>query len=106
MIELNDRWRVSLDNSAQWILQRQQGRNADGSPRYRDRSFCTQCRTLLRCIREDCGEVDPEALRQVEALPEKFPYRKAKSRRVEIGRALAGQIAGASEQGGVVNATK
>lgn len=75
-ITLNERWRVRLDNPLQWILQRQQGHNADGSPRYRDRAFCTQRRTLLRDIGDYCGDVDPAAVRQVEALPEKFPYEK------------------------------
>ena len=76
---LNEAWRVRFTDPAQWILQRQQGRKADGSPRYRDRSFHAQRRTLLREIRGFCGEVDPSALRQVEALPEKFPCRPRSS---------------------------
>lgn len=75
IVQLNSRWRVRHD-PAQWILQRQQGRNADGCPRYRDRSFCAQRRTLLRDIGDYCGDVDRIALRQVEALPERFLYRR------------------------------
>ncbi len=79
-IVLNELWRVRLNDPSQWILQRQHGRNADGSPRYRDRSFHALRRTLLREIRGFCGEVDPSALRQVEALPERFPYKKSTCR--------------------------
>ena len=91
MINFNDRWRVRLNDSAQWILEYRAGRPAGAGDGWRGKSYCTQRGTLLRDIREriidEGGEVGPEALRQVEALPEKFPYRKAKSRRVEIGRA-------------------
>jgi hypothetical protein len=65
---LNDRWRV-IDDPLQWILQRQQGHNADGRPRYRNRSFCTSRRVLIRCIGEYCGDVDHLALAIVEQLP-------------------------------------
>ena len=85
-ISLNARWRVRLDDPNQWILEVMKGRKASGGARWVGRSFCTLRHTLLRDIRERIqGDIDPEALRQVEALPEKFPYRKAKSRRVEIG---------------------
>ena len=79
MIFLNDRWRVRLNDPAQWILEYREGRPAGAGDGWRGKSFCTQRGTLLRDIREriidERGEVDPEALSQVEALPEKFPYR-------------------------------
>ncbi len=88
IIPLNGRWRVRLDDRLQWILQRQQGLNSDGSPRCRDRSFCTQRRTLLRDIGDYCGDVDPISLRQVEALPERFLYRTAIGPHVDVRRAI------------------
>ncbi len=75
MIFLNDRWRVRLNDPAQWTLECRRGAPRGNRTGYRGSSYCTQRDTLLRDIREKCGEVDLEALRQVEALPEKFPYR-------------------------------
>lgn len=87
MIELNDRWRVRLDDPGQWILERRERRPTEKSDGYTGRSYCTQRRTLLREIGDHAGEVDPTALRQVEALPEKFPYRTAVVLQVELKRA-------------------
>ncbi len=87
MIFLNDRWRVRLDDPLQWILERRQAAPDDKSSGYKAKSFCTQRGTLKRCIKEDCGPVDPEALRRVEALPEKFPYRTEAAPPVELKRA-------------------
>ena len=77
MIALNKRWRVRLDNTLQWILERRRGRSTAKRTGWVARGFCATRRALIRNIKEDCGEVDPDALRQVEALPEKFPYRTA-----------------------------
>lgn len=75
-IVLNGRWRVKLTDRTSWILERRQGLNADGSPRYRERSYCTQRRVLFRDIRDYAGPVDPVAVAMVAALPERFPYRR------------------------------
>ncbi len=77
-IQLNDRWRVRLNDPAQWILEYRLGRPARKSTGYTGRSYCTQRRTLLRDIHDYCGDVDPNALAQVETLPERFPYRAAR----------------------------
>lgn len=79
-IVLNGRWRVRLTDPLQWILERRRGAVGKKSTGYVGSSYCTQRRTLLREFREkivDEGgqEVDPDGLRQVEALPEHFPYR-------------------------------
>lgn len=75
-INLNGNWRVRLTDPLQWILERRRGRPTRKSTGWVGRSFCTQRTTLKRCIHEYCGEVDPNAPRQVEALPERFPYRR------------------------------
>ena len=78
-IQLNTRWRVVDDGRLQWILQRKanKGRSqrADGSSvsQYTNRSFCETRAALLRCVGEYCGEVDQDALRLVEQLPERYP---------------------------------
>ena len=74
MIELNARWRVRLDDPLQWILERRRGRQTARRTGWVGRSYCTQRTTLLRDIRDYCGDVDPAALRQVETLPEKFHH--------------------------------
>ena len=74
VIALNDRWRVRLNDPLQWILERRQGRQSARRTGWVGSSFCATRRALIRNIREDCGEVDPEALCQVEALPEMFSY--------------------------------
>ncbi len=87
MIILNDRWRVRLDDPLQWILEYRESATGRKSTGYRGSSYCTQRGTLLRDIREKCGKVDAVALRQVEALPEKFPYRTVVVPPVELRRA-------------------
>ena len=91
MIFLNDRWRVRLNDPAQWILEYREGALGKKGTGYRGRAFCTQRRTLLRDIKEriidEGGEVAPEALRRVEALPEMFPYRTEAAPPVELKRA-------------------
>lgn len=77
-IVLNERWRVRLNDPLQWILERRLGRQTRKSTGWVGRSFCTQRSTLLRDIRDYCGDVDPAALQQVEALPERFPYRRSR----------------------------
>ena len=66
---LNAKWRV-VDDPLQWILQRKKGNPRKKNSGWRDRSFCTTRQTLLRCVRETCGEVDDEALIRLRALPE------------------------------------
>jgi len=82
VIQLNDHWRI-VDHPLQWIVQyrrRYRGRS-DGSedPRsWEGTSFCRTRPALLRCIREDCGEVDPAAVAVIEALPDWHPDRDKK----------------------------
>lgn len=68
-IQLNCHWRV-VDDDLQYILQRRKGNARSKSSGWIARSFCRTCEGLLRCIREDCGPVDDDALDQVRALPE------------------------------------
>lgn len=75
-IVLTERWRVRLNDPAQWVLEYRLGRPSQKSTGWRGSSYCTQRRTLLRDIREKCGEVDPAGLRQVETLPARFPCRR------------------------------
>ena len=58
LAQLNDRWRV-VDDSSQWVLQQREGE------RWRDRSFCQTKRTLLRCVREYCGQANIGALQSL-----------------------------------------
>lgn len=80
VIQLNDRWRVRFNDPLQWILERRRGRPKKKSTGWHGSSYCTLRRTLLRDIGEKCGEVDPTAFRQIEALPERFPYTKSNRR--------------------------
>ena len=71
---LNERWRV-VDDPLQWIVQYRQNnrRRGDGSvdPRsWQGKRFCRTRTALLRDIRENCGEVDPAALANIEAMPD------------------------------------
>lgn len=77
-IELNDKWRVRLNDPAQWILERRQGRPGKKNTGYAGRSYCTRRHVLLRDLRDHCGVVCIAAHRQVEALPERFPYEAAR----------------------------
>jgi len=76
--DLNAGWRV-VDNpphwAPQWILQFRKGRQTAKSCGWRDRSYCTDRKSLLRCIREYCSEIDPEALVTIRGLPERHPGR-------------------------------
>ena len=55
-----------------------------------NRSFCETRTALLRCIGEYCGEVDHDALRLVEQLPERYPGPAAATTRRAV---LAGLVA-------------
>ena len=48
---------------------RQRANSKSGSE-YRHRSFCASRSGLTRCIREYCGDVDPDALAQIGLLPD------------------------------------
>ena len=78
-IVVNDRWRVMDDGALQWILQhrRQDKRAVAPSKRFGGdwyaRSYCNTRRALLRCIKEYCGDVDPEAVARIETLPARHP---------------------------------
>jgi hypothetical protein len=65
---LNVNWRV-VDDPLQWILQRRKGNPRPRNSGWRDRSFCTTRKGLLRCISEHCGEVDRAALAKLAAFP-------------------------------------
>jgi hypothetical protein len=67
---LNAKWRV-VDDPIQWILQVRKGRKGKRTTGYRGRSYCLSRTALLRCIREYCGPVEPNALALIEALPER-----------------------------------
>ena len=66
-LKLSDDWRIVHD-PLQWILQRRQG------SRWRDRSFCVNRASLIRCIREHVGEAYTEKVR---TFPEWHPDRVA-----------------------------
>jgi hypothetical protein len=67
--QLNKSWRV-MDDPLQWVLQRRKGNPRKKNSGWQDRSFCTTREALLRCIREYCGDVDQNALADLQALPE------------------------------------
>lgn len=69
---LNDRWRV-VNDPLQFILQVRRRKPTATQDGWEGRSFCRQRWALLRCIREYCGEVSPEALAVIHQLPEKHP---------------------------------
>ena len=69
IVRLNDLWRV-VDDPLQWILVRRGNKNGNFGP-WKARSFCTTRKVLLRCIREDCGDVDPAAVALIETWPER-----------------------------------
>jgi hypothetical protein len=74
-VQLNDNWRV-VDDSLHWILQRRKGNPRKKNSGWQDRSFCTTREGLLRCVRENCGEIDDDGLTKLRALPEFHPDRK------------------------------
>ena len=77
LVQLNDRWRV-IDDPLQWILQIRRGRPSAKASGWRGEHYCRQRTSLLRCIREYCGEVDPAAIAILRALPDWHPDRDKK----------------------------
>ena len=69
LVKLSEKWRI-VDDPLQWILQRRGNANGKFGP-WQARSFCTTRKVLLRCIREDCGDVDPAAVAFIETWPER-----------------------------------
>lgn len=65
---INNSWRV-IDDPLQWILQVRKGRETSKSSGWRDRAYCAQRAALIRCIGEYCGDVRPDALAAINALP-------------------------------------
>ena len=72
LVQLNDHRRIVFD-SLQWILERRQSAKRKNDTGWRGDSYCCYRGTLLRCIEERCKDVDPAALRLVEAFPEVHP---------------------------------
>ena len=68
-VVLNDRWRCVYD-PAQWILE-----HRISTKDWRGSAFCWTRDALIRNIRERCGQVDPDALKQIENLTEFHPDR-------------------------------
>lgn len=69
---LNARWRViECKDQIQWILQRRDAGRSHGA-RWRGQSYCLTRAVLIRL----CGSLDeasdPNALRTLEALPDRF----------------------------------
>ncbi len=73
IVRLNDRWRI-VDDPLQWILEVRQGKAGKKASGYRQRSFCCWRSTLLRDIRERCGDVDPAAVAYIESWPERHVH--------------------------------
>lgn len=69
-IVLNGRWRV-VDDPIEWILERRDV--IEGKEGWQPQRFHRMRRVLLRDIAEVCGEVAPQALAQLRALPEMHP---------------------------------
>ena len=69
---LNNSWRV-VDDPLQWILEVRKGHKRQRASGYSGRSYCCSRTALLRCIREHCGAVDPEALVILRHLPDRHP---------------------------------
>ena len=59
-----------MDHPLQLILQRRKGKPRKKNSGWQSRSFCTTRESLLRCVRKLCGEVDQNALADLQALPE------------------------------------
>jgi len=70
--QLNKNWRV-VDDPLQWILQRRKGNPRKKNSGWQDRSFCRTRGGLLRCVRENCDEVDQDAVTRLQKLPEFHP---------------------------------
>lgn len=71
---LNERWRV-IEAPKGWtrqsILQRRKGSYSIGGSAWVGSAFCATKRALLRNIGERAGDVDPNALAIIDALPDK-----------------------------------
>jgi hypothetical protein len=67
--QLNERWRV-IDDPLQWILQRRKGNPRAKNSGWEGKSFCRTREGLLQCVREKCGDVDPDAEAALRDLPE------------------------------------
>jgi hypothetical protein len=70
LAQLNGQWRV-VNDPLQWILQRRKGNPRKKNSGWKDRCFCTTRDALLRCVREYCGDIDEDALTDLQALPER-----------------------------------
>jgi hypothetical protein len=70
--QLSPNWRVT-DDPLQWILERRKGNPRKKNFGWRKRSFCRTREGLLRCVREYCGQVDNDALAQLQGLPDYHP---------------------------------
>jgi hypothetical protein len=68
-VQLNDRWRVTIDAN-QWILEVRKGRKRAKASGWQGRSYCFWRTALFRCIRDYCGPVDPTALEVLNQFPE------------------------------------
>ena len=69
LAQLNTNWRV-VDDPLQWILQRRKGNPRKKNSGWQGRSFCRTREALLRCVRQACEVVDPNALAKLHALPD------------------------------------
>jgi len=70
--QLNESWRV-IDDPLQWILQRKKGSPRKKNSGWRGRSFCRTRDALLRCVAGYCGEIDDNALAELNSLPDWHP---------------------------------
>ena len=72
LIQLNHDWRVT-EGGLQYILQRRRGHSRSKATGWIGCAFCRTRAALLRNVRELCGEIDENALSQLQALPEWHP---------------------------------
>ena len=69
--QLNDQWRViECRNGIQWILQRRA--NKAGGDAWYGRSYCCTKKALIRVCRAHSGEINPNAMAVLDALPERI----------------------------------
>jgi hypothetical protein len=75
-IQLNTRWRVIIcRDGLQWVLQyRNRAGRAETVARdgWRGRSYCRTREALIGCCDRFCGEIDPAAAAELEALPDRI----------------------------------
>jgi hypothetical protein len=70
---LNPRRRVIVcRDEVQWILQYRNRAETVARADWRGRAYCTTREALIACCDRYCGEVDPNVIRALQALPEKF----------------------------------